>query len=293
MLVPRGKVTGGSSAINGGIFLRGVTEDFDAWAAMGNDVWSFANVLPFYCRVERDLDFGGECHGQDGPIPVRRWRLDEWLRPQTAFYDACLAAGFAESPDHNCPGASGIGAILLNAVDDVRWSTLLGYLNPARERSNLTIVANTMVERVVIEGGRAVAVLAQQGNERVRIDAGEIILSAEAIGSPHLLMLSGVGPADQLQRADVSVVLDLPGVGQNLRDHPARLHHVGAAVRLADGSQLAALPGRAALHGALLADAQRHADPDGVVRNSTSRSRRGWPDPGRHHAAAGAQPRRG
>jgi len=220
MLVPRGKVTGGSSAINGGIFLRGISEDFDAWAALGNDFWSFLKVLPFYRRIERDHDFDGEYHGADGPIPVKRWRADEWLPPQTAFYEACLAAGFPASPDHNAPGASGVGAIPLNMVDDVRWSTQLGYLNPARERANLTIVSDARAERVVLEGGRAVAVLVRQGDDLVRIEGAEIILSAGAVGSPHLLLLSGIGPADQLRRAGVEVQLDVPGVGQNLRDHP-------------------------------------------------------------------------
>jgi choline dehydrogenase len=221
MLVPRGKVTGGSSAVNGGIFLRGIAEDFDAWAAQGNDQWSFASVLPFYCRLERDLDFGGEYHGQDGPIPVRRWPRHQWLPPQTAFYEACLAAGFADSPDHNAPGVAGVGAIPLNTVEDVRWSTQLGYLNPARGRANLTIVPNATAERVELDAGRAVAVHVRQRDEVVRIAAGEIILSAGAVGSPHLLMLSGIGPADQLRQAGVhKVELDLPGVGQNLRDHP-------------------------------------------------------------------------
>jgi choline dehydrogenase len=227
MLVPRGKVTGGSSAINGGIFLRGIAEDFDGWAAQGNDRWSYPNVLPFYCRLERDLDFGGEYHGQDGPIPVRRWRPDEWLLPQTAFYNACLSAGFPASPDHNAPGATGVGAIPLNTVDDVRWSTQLGYVNPVRERPNLTILPNTTVIRVVIEGERAVGVLAQRDNDIVRVDGSEIFVCAGAVGSPHLLMLSGVGPADQLRAASVEMVHDLPGVGQNLRDHP----HVYSAWR--------------------------------------------------------------
>jgi choline dehydrogenase len=220
MAVPRGKVTGGSSAVNGAIFLRGIAEDFQNWAAQGNDKWSFRRVLPYYCRLERDLDFGGEFHGQEGPIPVQRWPRQDWLRPQIAFFESCLEAGFSESPDHNAPGASGVGAIPLNAVEDVRWSTQLGYLNPARARPNLTIVADALVTRVVLDGRRAVAAVARVGDESLRFDGGEIILSAGAIGSPHLLMLSGIGPADQLREAGVRVEHDLPGVGQNLRDHP-------------------------------------------------------------------------
>ncbi len=220
MAVPRGKVTGGSSAINGAIFLRGITEDFQTWAAQGNDKWGFGEVLPYYCRLERDLDFGGEYHGQHGPIPVQRWRRADWLQPQIAFYEACLAAGFAESADHNAPGASGVGAIPLNAVEDVRWSTQLGYLNPARQRPNLTILADALVTRVVLDRRRAVAVLARVGDETLRFEGGEIILSAGAIGSPHLLMLSGIGPADQLRATGIQVERDVPGIGQNLRDHP-------------------------------------------------------------------------
>jgi choline dehydrogenase len=220
MLVPRGRVTGGSSAINGEIFLRGVAEDFDAWAAAGNERWSAAEVLPFYCRLEHDLDFEGDYHGQDGPIPVRRWRRDEWLSPQAAFVEACQALGFPECADHNAPAVSGVGAIPLNTVDGMRWSTALGYLAAVRERPNLTILANSIATRIVLEGGRARGVLVSCNGDSVRVDAGEIILSAGAIGSPHLLMLSGIGPADQLRAAGVEVRHDLPGVGQNLCDHP-------------------------------------------------------------------------
>lgn len=220
MGVPRGKVTGGSSAINGEIFLRGIPEDFDAWAALGNPEWSFSSVLPFYRKLEHDLDFGGADHGQTGPIPVRRWPRAEWLPPQTAFYTACLAAGFAESPDHNAPTASGVGAIPLNTVDGVRWSTQLGYLHPARGRSNLTILSETTAERLALSGPRATGVHVRRGGESFVVEGNEIILSAGAVGSPHLLMLSGIGPASQLRQADVQVQQDLPGVGQNLRDHP-------------------------------------------------------------------------
>jgi choline dehydrogenase len=220
MGVPRGKVMGGSSAVNGEIFLRGVAEDFAGWAEQGNPLWSFDEVLPLYCGLERDLDFQDEYHGKAGPIPVRRWRADRWLEPQTAFHTACLAHHFLDSPDHNAPRASGVGPLPLNTVDGVRWSTLLGYLNPARERPNLSLLANCLATRVLLEDGRAVGVLAQRAGEPVRLEASQVILSAGAIGSPHLLMLSGIGPADQLRRVGVRVELDLPGVGQNLRDHP-------------------------------------------------------------------------
>jgi choline dehydrogenase len=220
MLVPRGKVTGGSSAVNGEIFLRGIPEDFDAWASLGNTGWSFEKVLPFFCRLERDLDFGGDFHGAEGPIPVRRFKREEWLPPQVAFVEACQAEGFPESPDHNAPAASGVGPLPLNTLDRVRWSTNVGYLNPARHRSNLTLMPDCLVHQVVFESSRAAGVVLQSGGATSTVFGEEIILSAGAIGSPHLLMLSGIGPADQLNSAGVPCRLDLPGVGQNLRDHP-------------------------------------------------------------------------
>lgn len=224
----RGKVVGGSSATNGQIFLRGIPADFDAWAAAGNDRWSFEQVLPYFCRLERDLDFGDRpYHGSDGPIPVRRFRQDEWLSPQVAFVQACRDLGFAECPDFNAPGAEGVGPIPLNNYEGIRWGTNLGYVDPARHRLNLTIRSRCVVQRILFDGSRAVGVVVASGGELQTVRGDTIVLCAGAIGSPHLLMLSGVGPADQLTAAGVSPIHDLPGVGQNLRDHP----HVGAAWR--------------------------------------------------------------
>ena len=232
MAVPRGKVVGGSSAVNGEIFLRGIAEDFEAWATHGNDLWSFEHALACYRRIERDLDFSDAAyHGCDGPVPVRRWSREQWLPPQIAFHSACLAAGFRDSPDHNAPGASGVGALPLNTLDGVRWSTLLAYVNPARGRPNLSILANCTACKLILNGNRVVGIDAERHGESVILEAGETILSAGAIGSPHLLMLSGIGPADQLRGAGVGVVHDLAGVGQNLRDHP----HVYSTWQPADG----------------------------------------------------------
>src|SRR5438552_3773363 len=188
MGVPRGKVTGGSSAINGEIFLRGIPEDFDAWAALGNTEWRFEKVLPFFCRLERDLDFRADFHGADGPIPVRRFRREEWLSPQVAFVEACLAAGFPESPDHNAPQASGVGPVPLNNLDGVRWGTNLAYLNASRHRTNLTIKPDCLVQRVLFDGSRATGVMLSSGGQTSTVEGEEIILCAGAIGSPHLLM---------------------------------------------------------------------------------------------------------
>ena len=221
MLVPRGKVTGGSSAINGQVFLRGVPEDYDSWAAMGNDQWSFQNVLQYFRKIETDTDFGGgDFHNSDGPIIARRFKPEEWLPDQRAFYDACRAAGFADSPDANAPDAWGVGPLPFNNPNSIRWSTALGYLNLGRHRLNLSIRPNCMVRRLIIEGQRVTGVEVESGGERFTVEGEQIILSAGAIGSPQILMLSGVGPADNLRRVGIPVIHDLPGVGQNLRDHP-------------------------------------------------------------------------
>ena len=221
MLVPRGKVTGGSSAINGQVFLRGVPEDYDSWAAKGNDQWSFQNVMQYLRMVESDTDFGGgDFHNSDGPIIVHRFKPETMLSEQTAFYNACRAAGIPDSPDHNAPDASGVGPCPVHNPNGIRWSTALGYLDMARHRLNLTIKANCTVHRILFDGKRAIGVEVESGGETFTAEAEEIILSSGAIGSPQILMLSGVGPAGQLQALGIPVVHDLPGVGQNMRDHP-------------------------------------------------------------------------
>ena len=159
MLVPRGKVTGGSSAINGQVFLRGVPEDYDSWAAKGNDQWSFQNVMQYLRMVESDTDFGGgDFHNSDGPIIVHRFKPETMLSEQTAFYNACRAAGIPDSPDHNAPDASGVGPCPVNNPNGIRWSTALGYLDMARHRLNLTIKANCTVHRILFDGKRAIVV---------------------------------------------------------------------------------------------------------------------------------------
>ncbi len=220
MMVPRGKVTGGSSAINGQVFLRGVPEDYDSWAALGNDQWSFQNLLHYFRKLESDADFHDDFHNAEGPIIARRFKREEWLPDQQAFYNACRAAGFADSPDHNHPDATGVGPLPFNNPNGIRFSTALGYLNPARHRLNLTIRPNCMVHRIIFDGGRATGVEVESRGERFIVEGEEIVLSAGAIGSPQILMLSGVGPADHLRSLGIPVVRDLPGVGQNLRDHP-------------------------------------------------------------------------
>ena len=220
MFVPRGKIMGGSTAVNATIFFRGIPEDYDDWAAQGNDRWSFRELLPFFCKNEQDRDFQNAYHGNDGPIPAWRFPRAVWTEESVAFYEACRAAGYPHCSDHNAPDAAGVGPLAHNNVDGIRWSTVLGYLDPARQRPNLTIQADSLVHRVLFDGHRAIGVLVEHQGKLSTVHADEIIVSAGAIASPHLLLHSGVGPADDLRRLGIDVVQDLPGVGQNLRDHP-------------------------------------------------------------------------
>ena len=221
MLVPRGKVTGGSSAINGQVFLRGMPEDYDSWASLGNDQWNFEKLLPYFRKLETDTDFHDDFHGTDGPIIARRFKREEWLPAQHAFFAACKDAGYPEAEDQNNPDATGIGPTPYNNPNGIRWSTNLGYLSLSRHRLNLTIRPNCHAHKILFEGNRAVGVEVESGGEKFTVQGQEIILSTGAIGSPQLLMLSGVGPTDQLENLGISVVKDAPGVGQNLRDHPS------------------------------------------------------------------------
>ena len=220
MPVPRGKVVGGTSAINGQVILRGAPEDYDSWAEMGNDEWSFIKVLPYLRRLETDTDIHDDFHGSDGPIPVRRFAREEWLPFQQAFYQASREAGYPDDPDMNHPESGGVGPIPLNNPNGVRMSTGLTYVNPNRHRLNLTVRGDVLVHRILFEGDRAAGVEAESGGEVFRVEADQIVLSGGAIASPQILMLSGVGPAEHLRDLGISTVRDVPGVGQNFRDHP-------------------------------------------------------------------------
>jgi choline dehydrogenase len=219
--VPRGKIIGGSSSINGAYFVRAVPEDFQRWVEAGNDDWSFEHVLPYYRKLEDDRDFGGPFHGTGGPVPVKRQDGDLMSPLTAAFIEAGLQLGFPEEHDKNCPGPPGIGLVPLNAVDGVRVSTAVAYLMPSGSRPNLVVRSNTFARRVLFEGTRAIGVEAESAAGRQEwIYAPEVILCAGAIGSPQLLMLSGVGPADELRALGVRVVHDSPGVGKDFGDHP-------------------------------------------------------------------------
>ena len=175
-------------------------------------------MLPFFRKLENDLDFDDEWHGRDGPLPIRRYPPDALVLGQGAFLQACAASGFASVKDHNAPGAAGAGRAPVNSVAGVRQSTALTYLAAARGRPNLAIRGASQVDRVMFEGRVAKAVRLVQGNET--ISARRIILAAGAFGSPAILLRSGIGPASDLRSLGIDVLSDLPGVGRNLCDHP-------------------------------------------------------------------------
>ena len=230
MPVPRGRVVGGSSAINGQVLLRGVPEDYDNWASWGNYEWEFVKTLPYFRKLETDTDIHDDFHGNEGPIPVRRHKEETWLPAQQAFYQACRAEGYPHDPDMNHPDSGGVGPIPMNNPNGVRMSTSLTYLNPVRHRLNLTVRSGVTAHRLVFEGNRVTGVEVESGGEKFVVEGDEFICCGGAVGSPQLLMLSGVGPADHLQEMGIQVRHELPGVGQNLRDHP----NVRVPVRVRD-----------------------------------------------------------
>ena len=234
--VAQGKVIGGGSSINGQAMQRGFPEDFDSWSALGNDEWSFEKVLPYYRKMEHDLDIQDDFHGADGPMPVRRRQSGAWPAIQKAFHDACVAEGYGVTADANGPNPAGVGVSPTNNLGGVRMSAAMTYLNPMRHRLNLTIRGEVFVRRILFEGSKAVGVEAESGGEVFTVTADRVVLSAGAIRSPHILMLSGLGPGDNLERFGITQINDLPGVGQGLWNHLSA--HVTFKVR--DGVSLAA-----------------------------------------------------
>ncbi|MGI8792163.1 MAG: GMC family oxidoreductase [Acidimicrobiales bacterium] len=219
---PRGRVTGGSSAVNTTIALRGMPEDYDGWAAAGNPEWAWPNVLRAFCRMERDLDFGdAPFHGDAGPISIRRYPESEMTEPQQAFLAAADDLGYPACPDANDPDGWGAGPHPMNKLGRVRISTAVGYLAPARVRPNLTILPDRPVRRLLLEGKRVTGVEVDGPNGTERVHGRVVVLSAGAIQSPAILMRSGIGPKGQLDGLGLDAVAEVAGVGQNLCDHPA------------------------------------------------------------------------
>ena len=219
--VPRGRVMGGSSTVNGGVFVRATPGDFDGWAALGNDQWSFAKVLPFLKRLEDDRDFpDDDVHGNGGPIPVSRTMASALHPLSNAFASACSVLGFSEEIDKNAPGPPGCGRLPLNVIDGVRVNAAMAYITPNRSRTNLTIESGVTARRVVVHGARAVAVEIERFGSIETYEGDEIVLCAGAVMSPHLLLVSGIGPAATLRRHGIAVMADLPGLGTHCSDHP-------------------------------------------------------------------------
>lgn len=222
--IARGRIIGGSSTINGGYFVRARPEDFARWSDAAGPDWSFERVLPVLRALERDLDLGsGPFHGDSGPMPVQRaFQSNAAAR---AFTAAALELGFSLEPDKNAPGTPGVGPVPQNVVDGVRINTGLAYLDRVRDRPNLEVIGGCRVLRVVFDGTRAVGVeVADDGGgsgaSARLIDADEVVLCAGGIGTPHLLLVSGVGPVDQLHAHGIAVVRDARGVGRAFSDHP-------------------------------------------------------------------------
>jgi choline dehydrogenase len=218
---PHGRVVGGSSAVGNTVALRAVPADFDEWAEAGNSEWSWEKVLPFYRRIEHDLDFGGEFHGKGGPIPIRRFPIDEMAPKQRHFLQACVDQGYPWVDDQNHPDATGVGAMPSNRRDrTTRVSVSTGYLPAACGRENLTIIPTAVVKQVLIRDGRAYGVELIEGPSTQQLTARRVIMAAGAIGTPTVLLRSGIGPAEDLRRLGLPVESDLPGVGAGLNDHP-------------------------------------------------------------------------
>jgi choline dehydrogenase len=215
---PRGKVIGGSSSINGLVYVRGNPLDFERWEEEGAAGWGYRHVLPYFQRAESRQEGGDAWRGGSGPLSTRYGRIENPL--YKAFVEAAKQAGYPGTDDINGEQQEGFGRMDMTVRDGVRWSAANAYLKPAMKRANLEVRTHALVTRILFEGTRAVGVRYAQGGLEHEVMAGrEVILSGGPINSPHLLKLSGVGPAGELQALGIDVVRDLPGVGENLQDH--------------------------------------------------------------------------
>ena len=222
---PRGKVLGGSSCINGMVYIRGQREDYDHWAALGNPGWSYDEVLPYFKRSEHKAEGGSEFHGYGGPLWVENVPQADKLELADLFVQAAVQTGLPFNEDFNAGSQEGAGDFQLNIRDGRRQSTARTFLSLCKDRPNLSIVTGALAQRIIIESGRAVGVEystsdRRQGSITQRARArGEVILCGGVINSPQLLELSGVGQRERLESLGIEVQQDLPGVGENLQDH--------------------------------------------------------------------------
>jgi choline dehydrogenase len=218
--LPRGKVLGGSSSINGMVYDRGTPGDYNGWRQLGNEGWSYDDVLPYFKKLEDYHGAAGEFHGKGGPVHIGRPGIKHPLAK--AFHDAAVAAGLPHNEDMNGATREGVGPSDVTASAGRRSSAAASYLDPAKGRRNLHIVTDAQATRILFDGKRACGVEYRQAGKLLSAKAQrEVILSAGAIHSPHLLMLSGVGEPEQLRQFGITPLHELPGVGQNYRDHVA------------------------------------------------------------------------
>ena len=217
---PRGKMLGGSSGINAMVYVRGHRQDYDNWAALGNTGWSYDEVLPYFIRSENNARLGAPFHGQHGPLHVSELVSDNPL--QALYLEAARQAGFPLNDDFNGAEQEGLGIYQVTQFQGERWSAARAYLRPHMgKRTNLHVATACHVTRILFDGKRAVGVqYTQHGQQKTLRARCEVILAAGALQSPQLLMLSGIGDARHLQEQGIPVLHDLPGVGQNLQDHP-------------------------------------------------------------------------
>ena len=214
---PRGKVLGGSSSINAMIYIRGQREDYDNWAALGNPGWDFDSVLPYFLKSQDQQRGESSLHATGGPLSVQDLR---YINPLSkVFVQAGTQMGYCPTDDFNAGQQAGIGIYQVTQHNGQRCSSADAFLKPVLKRSNLNVLTAALTEKVLIENGCATGVEVSHKGQKHRFHAGEIILCGGAINSPQLLMLSGIGPADHLQKTGIQVQLDLKGVGQNLQDH--------------------------------------------------------------------------
>ncbi len=211
----RGRGLGGSSLVNAQIAIWGVGAAFDAWAAAGCEGWRAKDILPLFARMEDDPEMAqANHHGQGGPIPIHRAPQDRWGPVDRGLRDAALACGYPWNPDLNAPDGEGISCYPINSRDLRRVTANDGYIEPARDRSNLTILGGSLVDRVVLEGGRATSLIVQLGAERQTFHGREIVLCAGAVHSPGILMRSGLGPSMHLREHGIAVQREMPEVGR-------------------------------------------------------------------------------
>src|SRR6204780_3113148 len=215
---PRGKVLGGSSSINGLLYVRGQHQDYDRWRQRGNAGWGFDDVLPYFKKAEDQQRGASEFHGAGGPLPVSDWRHADPL--SEAFVVAAAETGIPTNADFNGASQEGAGFFQTTTHRGRRASTARAYLRPAQSRGNLHVETSAQAQRIMFEGRRACAIEYKQGNTvRTARARKEILVSSGAYNSPQLLQLSGVGPAELLSQHGIKVVLDAPGVGHDLQDH--------------------------------------------------------------------------